>query len=424
MTRILMRGGKSPFKRVSYEDTLARNTLGTNSGNLIFAESVWKTLSTKDAKITMNGYSANPDKADYINAHYDVFVLPFANAFRPSFLQILDKFSALIERLTIPVVVTGVGAQTSLDGSAKYEEKMREPVTRFCKAVLARSGSIGVRGEYTYQFLRNLGFDEDQVDIIGCPSMFYYGPDFPNVTKKGSLLQNSKLRKQDKISMNVSPYVPGIDEIFERNYKRYKKLVYVPQNNESLDQILWNGAYLKEPGRVFPKTTQHPMFKEDRLRFFIDPKTWLNHFKGYRFVFGTRIHGNIMALLAGVPAFVLAHDSRTLELVRYFEIPHMRMDELPENVVAEDLFEIADYTNMLSGHQKRFDTWVGFLDKNGLKHVHNEGEDGGNAFAEKMAKARLPGEMRTLPNQPKKQLYARTLWGVKDNMKRLNKLKK
>ena len=39
------------------------------------------------------------------------------------------------------------------------------------------------------------------------------------------------------------------------------------------------------------------------------------------FVFGTRIHGNVAAILAGTPAFVLAHDTRTLELASYFEHP-------------------------------------------------------------------------------------------------------
>ena len=69
-----------------------------------------------------------------------------------------------------------------------------------------------------------------------------------------------------------------------------------------------------------PITLDHPLIRSDRVRFFLDPKTWFDHLAQYDFSFGTRIHGNIAALLAGTPALLLAHDSRTLELAEYHEI--------------------------------------------------------------------------------------------------------
>ncbi|SMP06967.1 polysaccharide pyruvyl transferase family protein [Shimia sagamensis] len=416
MTRILMRGGKSPFNYVSYEDTLAKNTLGTNSGNLIFAESVWRSLSTKDTTLAMNGYSANPKRAAEVNANYDVLVLPFANAFRTSFLAHLRNFTALIEKLDIPVVVTGVGAQAGLDASPEAIAEMGDDVRAFCKAVLKRSASIGVRGEYTYEFIRSLGFSDDEVDIIGCPSMFYYGPEFPKIKKRRKLL------KSHKVSMNVSPYVPGIGKIFERNYKYYNSLTYVPQNNESLDQVLWDGKFLPKFGKVFPKTTDHPMFAEDRIRMFIDTKTWLDHLRNYDFVFGTRIHGNVMGLLAGTPSFVLAHDSRTLELARYFEIPHKPMTDITTTVVAHQLYKEADYGPLQKNHKTRFDTWISFLEKNNLRHIYQDGEDKGAAFARDLASAEFPGEMPTLPNQTAEHLQQRLLWQSNNTRGRLSKL--
>ena len=404
MPHILMRGGKSPFQAISYEDTLDRNVLGTNSGNLIFAESTWRMLSTADTTITPNGYAANSNQADWINANYDVFVLPFANAFRKSFLPHLRKYTALIEQLDIPVVVTGVGAQAPINADAHVMNGMRDDVRAFCSAVLARSASIGVRGAYTYEFLRDLGFSDDQVDVIGCPSMFYYGAEFPEIRTK------QRLDKTDTVSMNVSPYVSGIADIFEHNYAHYDRLTYVPQNNESLDQILWDGATLATNGKVFPKTTDHPMFQADRLRFFIDTKTWIDHLSNYDFVFGTRIHGNIMALLAGTPGFVMAHDSRTLELAEYFDIPHKVISEIPKTMLAADLYDSADYGPMLRGHKARFETWVSFLEKNGLNHIYADGEDCGAAFAAARAAAEFPPEMPTLPHQTQADRVQRAAW--------------
>lgn len=416
MARILMRGGKSPFQKVSYEDTLANNTLGTNSGNLIFAESTWRMLSTKNTKLTMNGYTANPEKAGSINADYDVLVLPFANAFRASFMGHLRQFTTLIEKLDIPVVVTGVGAQAGLDASPESIAEMGPDVKAFCKAVLARSASIGVRGEYTYEFIRSLGFSDDEVDIIGCPSMFYYGPNLPEIKKR------KKLLKSHLVSMNVSPYVPGIAKIFERNYKYYDSLMYIPQNNESLDQVLWNGQWLPKPGKVFPKTTDHVMFNEDSIRMFIDTQTWLNHLRDYDFVFGTRIHGNVMGLLAGTPSFVMAHDSRTLELARYFEIPHKLMTDIAPNTLARHLYDEADYRPLLEGHKARFDTWVNFLEKNSLRHIYQDGEDKGMAFKADLAAVEFPGEMPTLPNQSAAHFHQRLTWQGNENRKKIRNL--
>ena len=84
------------------------------------------------------------------------------------------------------------------------------------------------------------------------------------------------------------------------------------------------------PSTGVPVSSKHPLIRENRVRFFLDPKTWFDHLAQYDFSFGTRIHGNIAALLAGTPAVLLAHDSRTLELADYHQIPHRVIDQLPE----------------------------------------------------------------------------------------------
>ena len=45
----------------------------------------------------------------------------------------------------------------------------------FVRAVLDHGPSIGVRGELTAEYLRSLGFRD--VEVVGCPSMFAWGPD-------------------------------------------------------------------------------------------------------------------------------------------------------------------------------------------------------------------------------------------------------
>lgn len=402
--RILLRAGKTPYNAYSYGETLRRNLLGTNSGNLVFSEAAWRLLSTRDTKLTSAGLGASAKKAAEINADFDHLVLPFANAFRLSFRKSLDRYSELIEKLRIPVTVLGVGAQSDLDYADDNLDPIRKVTTRFVRAVLEHSPAIGVRGEYTYDYIRKLGFSDDQVTVIGCPSVYYYGPDLP------ALRHPATLDSTSRIAMNVSPYVSGIGAMFEANMRHYPDLIYVPQNNESLDQLLWAGENIDPKAKVFPRAIDHPVFTENRMRFFIDPQTWFKELRARDFSFGTRIHGNIAALLAGTPAFVLAHDSRTLELARYFEIPHMQYSEIGARRLAEEFYATADYSGYHANHAARFDTFTRFLERSGLRHVYMEGEDRGQAFDDRMAKANFPEVLPPLQHQGPVHMAQRLNW--------------
>ena len=95
-----------------------------------------------------------------------------------------------------------------------------------------------------------------------------------------------------------------------------------------------------------PIYLDHPLVASDRIRFCLDPKTWFDHLATYEFSFGTRIHGNIAAVLAGTPAVVLAHDSRTLELAAYHKIPHRQLRSLDGRVDPVELHAEADWDPM------------------------------------------------------------------------------
>lgn len=174
MQRILMRGHKSPFRAASARETLRQNLIGNNVGNLIFAESSFRLLNTSRSAVDLR--RLNDLSADVINDSYDAVVIPLANAFRASFVTELRRMTSLIQRLTVPVVVLGVGAQANLGADQRPGGDIDADVQAFVAAVLDRSASIGVRGEVTASYLAGLGFGSDVVDVIGCPSMFMRGP--------------------------------------------------------------------------------------------------------------------------------------------------------------------------------------------------------------------------------------------------------
>jgi hypothetical protein len=142
-----------------------------------------------------------------------------------------------------------------------------------------------------------------------------------------------------------------------------------------------------------PVTVDHPLISEGRVRFFLDPTTWMEHLAGYDFSFGSRIHGNIAALLAGTPALVLAHDSRTLELARYHEIPYRLITDDPDHIDAAQLYADADWEPLNAGHAARWQVFRDFLGQHGLRTVYDDGEDRGARFDEQLAAVAFPPQV-------------------------------
>jgi hypothetical protein len=287
------------------------------------------------------------------------------------------------------VVVVGVGAQAGLGYNAARLKGIEPAVRAFVSAVLDRSASIGVRGEFTEKYLNGLGFRD--VEVIGCPSLFLYGDRLPVDKRVPELTAGSRIAVNGSHSAVKSQ---GLDTVLNRAHARYPHLRFIGQNLSDARQLYWRD--LSDPnGRVtaMPTHPEHPMYREDKVRVYIDPVTWIDDLRGFDFSFGSRIHGNIAALLAGTPATVLCGDSRTLELCRYFGIPHHRIDKLPEDLDPASLYEEADFGPLMSGHQERFERFTAFLDRNGLENTYTHG-DGGAAFDERMRSLTFPAGIR------------------------------
>jgi hypothetical protein len=401
MPQILIRAHKNPFTVADADTTYRQNLIGNNTGNLVFSQAVYRLLSASDAHLETSGLARSHPRV--INSRFDHVVIPLANAFRPSYIETMDALSNLIEQLTIPVTVLGVGSQASLDGVYRGADIVNPATTRFVRAVLDHSPSIGVRGEHTRDYLQSLGFGDEHVKVIGCPSMFMYGPDLKVEKKVESLGFDSP------IAFNVSPYVPEMGPLSLYAAEKFPNLVYMAQNIQTLELMLY-GSYPK--GKKMnamaasgaPITLDHPLIRSDRVRFFLDPKTWFEHLAQYDFSFGTRIHGNIAALLAGTPALLLAHDSRTLELAEYHEIPHRTITSIEEDAEALGLYAECDWNRLNKAHPDRWDTFASFLGEHRLKQVYDEGQDP-SAFDDRLAVTEFAPPVRTLMGFSPEELY-------------------
>lgn len=59
-------------------------------------------------------------------------------------------------------------------------------------------------------------------------------------------------------------------------------------------------------------------------KMFLNFEEWLQYAASKKFCLGTRIHGTIASLMAGTPAVLVTHDSRTLEMAQIMNVPFVR----------------------------------------------------------------------------------------------------
>lgn len=103
-----MRMTMSPFDNDNLYNVVTKDTIGSNSGNLLFPYSIMRNI-YKDGDVIDKYTKAREEDASAINENYDMFIIPLANAFRESFVGELRNLTKLIKRLNIPCIVVGVG---------------------------------------------------------------------------------------------------------------------------------------------------------------------------------------------------------------------------------------------------------------------------------------------------------------------------
>lgn len=385
MKKILMRGAKSPLENQTPYQVITGNTIGNNIGNLLFPHSISRTLMKEDVQIDTINFSRVPGEssklrelAGKINREYDVLVLPFANAFRISFQGELKKITYLVKKLNIPCIVVGVGVQAKLEKELDNRE-LDKTVTDFVKAILEKSSLLGLRGEYTARYLTGLGFVAEQdFTVIGCPSMYLYGKELPHPHIHG-------LTAASTISINSKISLPQkFHDFMYRCRKDIRDYYYIPQVIEEIKRMYVGIPFPEKfATRIpdhFPGSMAHPSYVQDKARTFINVKSWLEFLSQMDFSVGSRIHGNIAAVLSGTPAFVLVSDQRIKELVDYHHIQHMMLTDIKKETRVFDLYQQADFNQVLEGHEKRFLHYLDFLKQNGLETIYDENGDPGRVY--------------------------------------------
>ena len=338
---------------------------GQNTGNLLIGDAVVRLV---DATITGHGTGIDPARCE---AENDIILIAAAN-----FLHAAFDFSWMadfLEKVRLPVVMMGLGAQAPDFGSAP---ELPEGTLRMLRIVSERCASISVRGLFTAELMSRLGFPN--VLATGCPSILRGL--WPDISMR-SLPSGRPL----KIVLNGSRNVVG--HSFSRTHAIAVErqilalgiaqgLPYVLQNEFPEFHYALGSATETHHAEAVEIVTSLDLgvpahayadYFRDHGRVFFQLNEWKAFVGSHDLSIGSRFHGNVMALSQGMPAIVIVHDSRTREMCELMHIPHVLVTDI-ERVEPERLVEAADFDGFRQQVRKLYINFAQFLDRNRVPH--------------------------------------------------------
>ena len=375
MKKILIHCGFSPFDNPTTRDLIKRKVkIGDNTGNFLFPNSLMRTFLDQDTVIVPNYYHFDYSDAEIekLNAEYQMFLLPLADAFRAGNEFMLKGLTALIRKLKIPCVVVGVGLR------APYKQELEvypfdDCVRDFVRAVLERSAILGLRGRFTGKYLEQLGFaPEKDFTVIGCPSLYTYG---------GGLQIRDPAKDVQHLSVNANTLEPDeVSEFINRCMDGIPDVTVVQQKYSEVSAVFLGGDHKN----VYREGRYQQLIAEDRIRYFCSVPAWINYMKGIDLCVSSRFHGMVSAILAGTPSVIIPFDSRTRELAEYHNLTRISLDVLKKGTNPETLLAKADFRAPMKVSEENYSHYLWFLSQNGLKPAFSE--DTASVYDKKAAK--------------------------------------
>lgn len=305
--------------------------LGSNSGNMIFAEAL--------NKVITNNKAVSFQLTDVEISECDAVIFAAANWLNPrsNFGHLADR----LEKTNLPVFAVGLGAQSSLE---KEMPQLSDGTLRFLRMISERSKSISTRGVFSSEVLEHYGIKNSVP--TGCPSLLLTGRTAFRFDRNPSL---------DRVTVHGTRHGFHLGSKFHNTFykKAYDSRFDILLQSETADIIVATGDDSDLEQQMSARQLIHQAYAAETEvsaisyiqkhgKFFTNYESWIEYMKSRTFCVGTRIHGTIASLVAGTPAVLIAHDSRTLELAQIMGVPYATSNTLPQqdNLVMDYFVEI------------------------------------------------------------------------------------
>lgn len=348
--------GKKPEAgwRIQLENT------GNNTGNCLFVESM-----KEQVNYSLELWFADSNCYDSL-INRAVGVLPLANL-----IGVHDNcaeiWSELISKVPFPIVPVGMGAQSTkeLNTPQKLVNALPKSKVYAIKAMADRVKSIGIRGEFTAQCLDNMGIRNYR--IIGCPSAYKY---------LCGEYKEIMLPTSDRVVCNITTGNKYESKLLKLGIEN--ECDWIMQTANELPEVCLDEKNVSREKieRVFPELDIEGgmdrlyIYSKKHGNMFCDIMKWYDFLEQNKFTFsfGSRFHGNMIALRTGIPALWVIHDSRTKELVETFSLPHLNYEQLDIVKNIDELMDYCDYKAFYKKYKQQSKEYVKFLEENEISH--------------------------------------------------------
>lgn len=349
---------KDQFEPFDYRQNAeqALKSMGDNSGNNVFEFALQKMMLTPYQQVKIFSLAYFFKHIEEINEAFDAMVYSPANILAPWTKNTgLLYWNNAFKKWKRPAYFIGVGSQSDNNYNLDFVEDFREEGYNFVRSILENGGAIGVRGYFTAEVIKKLGFPETDINIIGCPSLFMNGP-------------NLKINKKALRRNELNPILNGnnfwFNPKFHKIFGEYPNSIFICQ--DLLYRLLYDKKSITSLDAEYIRADLFEyLFKERRVRLYCDYIAWYNDIVAgnFNFSIGTRIHGNIVSLLAGIPAYIDSFDSRVREMAEYFDIPH---GNIREDIDIYDIYSNISYLKFNATFNNKFYKFKKFMNGNGL----------------------------------------------------------
>lgn len=341
-----------------------RNYIGYNVGNLFFFNAVIRSLYCEQNEIVR--FKQGIDRSSY-----DAAISIRANDIFNGQEEWFETYYRRVSRCdssNLPVVLICVGSDSDSNFKTVLNPDLIEKVRKCYDLILRRSKSIGVRGEMSKKVLtEQIGIPEDRIDVIGCPSVRYFGKNFIKSSKDFKLFSDDF-----KIAVNFTAYCYDNDEaIYLYNILKKYNRSFVIFTDKVEAELLWYNNPVPPDRRhdLLPTMPDHFILKQDRAWFSANQQKIMKMLSTVDFSIGSRIHQAVISILSGCPTMLIAHSIRVLEIAQHHKIPYILRSELvARQPSVEELYYRAclGMKDFYDSYDEKLKEYTNFLQKNGL----------------------------------------------------------
>lgn len=250
---------------------------------------------------------------------------------------------------------------------APFDKDLERLLHRF-----AERAQLGVRTEYDAEFLNRYGIKN--VRVIGCPSLYYHrNRDFRVDDSPHDVKSVNFNFTTDFANLGVSQK-DAVD--IHWNLLRYFKVLHENQSYR-IDFTMQKPPFAEicDIHSILLSYGEVHSFYSDCGRYFYSVKDWIAGIKGRNdFSMGSRFHGNIAAILAGVPTLMVNVDKRMEGMNAYYKIPAIDIRDFDNEQPLEYYRELADYSAFNKNYAQTYDNFVDYCGKNGVRLRRRETE--------------------------------------------------